>query len=993
VPARLEIALLGPVTVRVDGVAVPLPSAPQRVVLAGLALAADRTASPAALCDALWPAYPPRNATGNLHTYVSRLRQVVGADRIGREPGGYRLRGDVEVDVERAEELVAKARSGPPAEAVPAYASALALWRGEPLSDLPDPAAFAPDLARLAAWRRQVELEWFTARLAAGQAGAALPDLERATAADPLREDVHVLLATALHHVGRSADALQVVAAYRRRLADEHGLDPSAALTELAGRLLADDPALRPPPVAPVGAGAGSGSSGAGPGSTAGPGSPAHGPGAVSAGSGPAAGDSPAVAPRRTYAPGDRFVGRRDELAAVAAALDGHRLVTVVGPGGVGKTRLSLELVDGLDVGRPATVVELHQISRPDDVPVTVATAFGLEARTTAARRPVDAVGELIGGASAVLVLDNCEHVRTAARDLAVALLARCSGLRILATSRQRLGLPGEKVVRLGPLPAADQVELFCDRAALLRADFAATDQVRAVAGQICAAIDGLPLAVELAASREAVFGVTQLRDRLSAGLEVLEPARDADRASAVTATVEWSYRLLDQSARDLFDRLSVCHGFPLDAVGFFAPGAAGPALLAELVEASLVVTQPTVDGPRYRLLETMRLVGDGHLDAGGRAAAQEMRLAWMISHIERFHALQNARSPEAARVLAAELVNLRDVIAWTIDSGRWADAGRLAVPVAFGLIDYPDLGLLTQLSRLVDVPDDAPPATRGRCLLAAGGAYWLQGDAPVAERLLSQAGPLLPPDEPRRWVARYFLLVNHMFAGTPDAVHADADALGADRSTPAGALATAMCCSALTYAFTGDPSAAEARLAEHADVIARIADRDGFVAYTRGELAAGTDPGRALDEFETACRLADAQGHRYIREVSWIGRTAVLIRLGRGGEAARSCRTGLDSLRSSGMWPQLWVMLRLAAELLVDLGGADVPARLLAAGENDPLAPAVHPPERRRHAALWVTIGERLGADGVAAARADAIRLDRPAAVELALHALEQHV
>ncbi|GIF72520.1 AfsR/SARP family transcriptional regulator [Asanoa siamensis] len=512
--ARLEISVLGPVTLRRDGAEVPLASVPQRVVLARLALSAGRLASPAALFEALWPVEPPRNATGNLHTYVSRLRQALGPDRIVRDPGGYRLAGDVGLDVDRAEALVAAARRPDEPDPAGRLGAALALWRGEPLSDLPDPAAFAPDLARLAAWRRHLESEWFAARLAAGGAAEALPDLERAAAADPLREDVQVLLATALHQVGRGADAVSTVAAYRRRLADEHGLDPSPALTELAGRLLRDDPTLRPA-------------------------------------------TAPATASRRAYAPGDRFVGRADELAAAEAALPAHRTVTLVGPGGVGKTRLSLELVDRLATPGPVTVVELHQVSRPEDVPVFVATAVGLQGSASAAQPPVEAVADLIGLSPTLLVLDNCEHVRPAARALAAELLARCPALRVLATSRQRLELPGEKVIRLGPLPAADQVELFCDRAALLRDDFAATTEVRAVAGQICATLDGLPLAVELAASREAVFGVAQLRDRLAAGLEVLEPVRDADRASAVTATVEWSYRLLDPAAAELFDRRS----------------------------------------------------------------------------------------------------------------------------------------------------------------------------------------------------------------------------------------------------------------------------------------------------------------------------------------------------------------------------------------------------------------------------------------------------
>ncbi|WP_203712055.1 hypothetical protein [Asanoa siamensis] len=360
-----------------------------------------------------------------------------------------------------------------------------------------------------------------------------------------------------------------------------------------------------------------------------------------------------------------------------------------------------------------------------------------------------------------------------------------------------------------------------------------------------------------------------------------------------------------------------------------------------------------------------------------------------MTVHADRFHALQHSRAPEAVGVLRAELANLRDVLSWTVDDGRWADAGRLGATVAFGLIDYPDLGLIGQLSRLAEVPGDVEPAVRGRCLLAAGAAHWLQGDVATAERILTAAGGLVPADDPQRWVARYFLVVTHMFAGAPEAVHADARALVADPATPRGSAAGALCCSVLTHVFTGQQAAAASLLAAHADLVARIEDRDGIVAYTRGELAAAADPERALAEFTRAYDLSDGQGHRYMREVALIGHTAVLIRLGRGREAAESSRRSLSSLRSSGMWPQVWTMLRLAAELLVTLGEARVAAVLLAAGERDPLAPAVLPPDQRRHDELWRVIEARLGPDGVTAARAEAAGIDRPGAVDQAIKAL----
>ncbi len=576
---RVEVALLGPVEVRVGGTVVPLSSVPQRLVLARLVLARGRVVPVAELVDALWGDTPPANAVGNLHSYVSRLRRLVGSARLAREPAGYRLRlPDDRVDVIRVERLVADARSvasTDPARAAGMLGEALGLWRGEPLSNLADRLAFGPDVARLAEWRRQVREEWFELRLTAGHAADVLPELEEAVAGDPLRERVHLQLMRALHQAGRTAEALRVADGFRRRLVDDFGLDPGPALGELQRRLLADDPALRARPRRP-----------------------------------------PQPAPAVYPVPTDRFVGRGRELELVREALRAHRSVTVVGPGGVGKTRLVLELLRGHGDGAPTYVVGLAETPTTADVAVVVAGALGLRAAPEGGRT---ALADRLGREPALLVLDNCEHLLAPAADLVAELLGRCPAVRVLATSRQRLGVAGERVIRLGPLSEADQVELFCDRAALLRADFEVSERTRGLAADVCRLLDGLPLAVELAACREAVFGLPQLRDRLSAGLEVLEPARGGDRSTAVTATVEWSYRLLDPDAQALLDRLAVCRaGFPAGALDYFAPAGAGngAALLAELVDASLVSCDLTADPPRYRLLETVRHVGLGHLTA-----------------------------------------------------------------------------------------------------------------------------------------------------------------------------------------------------------------------------------------------------------------------------------------------------------------------------------------------------------------------------------------
>ena len=443
-----------------------------------------------------------------------------------------------------------------------------------------DRLAFAPEVARLTEWRRHLREECLDRRVAAGQAAEALPEIEALATAEPMRERPQLLLMRALHHTGRTAEALAVARSFRERMIDGHGVDPGPAIDELQRRILSEDPALRPAGAALT-----------------------------------------ATRPRP-----DRFFGRRAELAAVREALGAGRVTTIAGPGGVGKTRLMTEALTGSEL-----VIELAELAVPADVAVAVAGALGLRA---APRGGVEAIAERLGSEPAVLVLDNCEHLLDAVRELVGAVIARCPGVRVLATSRQPLSVAGERVLRLGPLPGPDRVDLFCDRAGLLRAGFADTPHNRELAAAVCDLVDGLPLAVELAARRESVFGLAHLRDRLGAGLTVLDPARGGDRSSAVRATVEWSYRLLDPAAQRLLDRLAVCRGgFGLDALAHLQETPDSEPLLAELVDASLVVSDLTADPPRYRLLETVRHVGLAHLgpdreqDARAAHAAMDARL------------------------------------------------------------------------------------------------------------------------------------------------------------------------------------------------------------------------------------------------------------------------------------------------------------------------------------------------------------------------------
>ncbi|MBB2941211.1 putative ATPase/DNA-binding SARP family transcriptional activator [Actinoplanes lutulentus] len=886
----IRVGLLGPVALSRDDRDIPLTGAPQRILLARLALAAGRPVGVPELLAALWDGEPPDNAIGNLHSYVSRLRRHTGGDAIRREPGGYRLAG-AELDSDLVERLVETAEGQLPDLAAATLAEALAVWRGDPLADVSDRLVFAPEVARLTEWRRHLREECLGLRLDAGQAAETLPELEAIATAEPLRERPQLLLMRALHASGRTPQALTVLSAYRRKLAESHGLDPSPALIEMQRGILAEDPALRPQAAIKVA--------------------------------------------RRVT---DRFFGRRTELAAIRDARATDRVVTLVGPGGVGKTRLMTESLTGDEL-----VVELAERSVPADVTSAVASAVaGTLGMRSAPRGGVAALAERIGAAPATLVLDNCEHLLDAVRDLVGDLLARCPRLRVLATSRHRLGVAGERVQHIGPLPAADRVALFCDRAALLRADFRDDFGTRELAAQICDLVDGLPLAVELAARRESVFGLAHLRDRLGAGLDVLDPARGGDRATAVSATVEWSYRLLDPAAQRLLDRLAVCRGgFSLEALPYFAePSSDG--LLAELVDASLISCDLTTGEPRYRLLETVRHVALGHLDPEDEREARAAHARWMLGLATELVDRGRNRDPWTTPTFRRETANLQEALTWL----GTEEGALLAAQLAVINSDAPDPGVTEQLA--AGKPggfDTGSDLLRG---LAAGNAECLRGDLPEADRLLTEVINRMPEDHPLRWGALIVRISNGMFAGRAAAVRADAELIAADRGAPRWARATGICCAALMDVYAGDPRTGLDWMEEHAAYL-RTEGLDGFVPFTRGELLAGSEPESALTWYDRSIAASERVNQVYTANVARVARAAVLIRLGRREQAVAACRETIVAVRDVNMTAQLWTILRLTAELL----GGEAGSYIVRSADEDPLAPAVMGPDVERLARL----------------------------------------
>ncbi|MEU3625234.1 AfsR family transcriptional regulator [Amycolatopsis coloradensis] len=607
----MRVTLLGPVGAEAgDGTPVDIGGVRLRMLLARLALDPGRVVPATVLIDGLWGAEPPADAVNALQSLVSRLRKVLRADGVTLDsgPGGYRL--DVareDVDVCRFERLAAEGRAelaaGRDAGAAAILAEALGLWQGQALSDVLDaPFARAP-ATRLEDLRLQAAEDRFEAEIRLGGQDRVLADLKEAAAGNPLRERLAGLWIRALCAADRQSDALAVYEEVRAALADQLGVDPSAELQEIHLAALRGE--LGPPP---------------------------------------AAADHLPV--RLTS-----FVGRDDELKLVAELLAGARLVTLVGPGGAGKTRLATEVATRHPAHARGRVwfVPLAGVRDPGDLPGAVFAALELWdlglSHGDPMRRPVDALAravETLGVGEALLVLDNCEHLVDSAAELANTLLRRVPTLRILATSREALAIDGETLCPLGPLSVPDgtptvpeaaeagAIRLFVDRAMAVRPDFVLDDSTVDDVAQICRRLDGMPLALELAAARLRSMTVAQISQRLDDRFRLLTSgSRTAlPRQRTLRAVVEWSWDLLDDAERVLARRLSVFGaGAEVEAVESVCAGEGLPAedvlyVLGSLVEKSIVDAMAGDQGePRYRMLETIRAYAAERLDEAGERA------------------------------------------------------------------------------------------------------------------------------------------------------------------------------------------------------------------------------------------------------------------------------------------------------------------------------------------------------------------------------------
>ena len=642
---RATFRLLGPVAV-LDPAGTPLPvgGPRRRALLAALLLHRGASLPVERLVGMLWPDPPPPTASTMVHGAVAAIRRVLEPCEphvLVTRDGGYVLEvAPEQVDAprfERALEAGRRVLATSPQRASSLLAEALGEWRGSALAGLEESFARAA-AARLDALRLQCYELHADAELRLGRHSTAVARLDELVAAHPLREELCAHLVVALYRCGRQADALAAYRRLRATLVGELGVEPCARLRRLELAVLRHDQRLQP---ARTGAAA-------------------------------------------LPAPLGSFVGRDRELEELPVLLRSERLVTLTGPGGAGKTRLALEVARRLtDVD--THFVELAPLPTSALVAETLADALGIRAE------PGHALARTVAAAlsfrPAVVVLDNCEHLISACAELVQTLLAAAAGLRVFATSREPLGVPGERVHPVRPLRAAaadeswertaesDAVRLFADRAAAARPGFTVTAGNAALVAEVCRRLDGLPLAIELAAARAAALPLAELADRLDDRFALLESAtRAADpRHRSLAATLAWGHDLLPASERSLFARLAVFPaGFDLAAARAVCGGPSDVGLpLARLVASSMVHLDDQPDGgARYRLLESVRAYAGELLDEPTRAALADRHAGHYLALAEEARPrLFAAGSGPWLERLHAERDNLRAALGWCFDA------------------------------------------------------------------------------------------------------------------------------------------------------------------------------------------------------------------------------------------------------------------------------------------------------------------------------------
>ncbi|MEV0230688.1 BTAD domain-containing putative transcriptional regulator [Nonomuraea sp. NPDC050786] len=817
-PAGLQFSVLGPLVVTRAGEQLDLGGTRVKALVATLLIAQGKVVTTDRLLDAVWGEQVPNSGTSTLYSYITRLRKALEPERppraatglLDRQGPGYVLRVRPEsVDSERFAALAeqgARLLPDDPRAAAESLATALALWRGPAYADLGDAEVAGAEIARLENARLAARQDHAAARLATGAAVQAVGELESLVREHPLAERSWELLALALYRSGRQGDALAALRTARERLIEELGVDPGPSLRAMEAAVLRQDPALEqaaPREVATV----------------AEPREPAR---------------------PRLPAPLTRLIGREAAVGAVRDLLAAHRLVTITGPGGAGKSRVALEIArEHPDEDGPWLAL-LADVTDAELLPAAAGAAMG-----AAIAGGTDHLVASIGDRETLLVLDNCEHLVDAVASLAETLLSRCPGLRLLATSREPLAVAGEATWDLPPLdPDGAAVELFMERSFVLHPGRRPRHDERELAARICRELDGLPLAIELAAAQTRVLSLQEIADGLDDRFALLATgSRTApERHRSLEAAIASSVRLLTPSEKELLGCLSLFEGgFDLEAAERLASPPAVLHRLGGLVAKSLIAVDGAAVPRRYRMLESIRQYTLRALSGDERARWAGRHLAWVVELAETAERRLRTFDGELwLRRLRHEQANTRAALAHALATGDGDAALRIASALSWFWYRNGDVQEgIARLSEALDRAGADHPG-RGRALIGRALLRYLAGDP---------------------------------FAGNDDVELAlrQAEATG-----DAEVMARALPYRAYFLQLSGDPGQAERTLAEGWTQVkaAGLSWIEAEVMMVRGQITrVAGDPLLAAGQLVQAADIAETCGHDWAYCSSgWIG-------------------------------------------------------------------------------------------------------------------------
>ena len=919
--------MLGDVEARAEGQRLDIGPARQRCVLVALLVEVNRPVPADQLIDRVWADDLPHRARNALAGYLSRLRQVItsGGDvEIAREPGGYVLKADPgSVDLHRFRQLSITARATTePAAADRVFVEALELWRGDPFATLDTPWLNEVRTA-LEAERLAVVLDGNDAGLRAGRHGELLPQIAAVAQDHPLDERLAGQLMLAQYRCGRQADALETFRVMRERLVDELGADPGSALRQVHQQVLDGDPGYTVAVVEP----------------------------AVRV---PVATRPHAGVPRRPTS----FIGREDDVVRVGAALGEGPLVTLTGVGGVGKTRLALEAAGRVEqrFGDGAWLCELAPLEEGSAVNHAVAAALRLQQQQGL---DIDAtVIEYLRTRELLLVVDNCEHVLDAAAKLIDQIVRQCPHVVVLATSREAIGVQGERILPVSPLAVEDATRLFADRARAGRPDFDLSHEPVGAVAEICRRLDGLPLAIELAAARMRVMSSLEVARRLDKLRLLSGGTRDAmPRHQSLAATIDWSYRLLTTSEQQLFMRLSVfAGGFDLEA----AHGVCGAEddtdddtleLLTGLLDKSMVTMRSGTGTSRYGVLETLRAYGRDRLreneiydDCASRHVRYYTELAQRAAA-----GMHSADERAWVERMLPDYDNLRVAFEHAMADSDVETALALvtSLPEFVHLrIGYESSGWAERLVELADPDHSLYPAVVG---FAARGA-WNRGEQSRARSLAALADGRAPARGNGRIAYPGDVLADVLlYEGDAAAAltHYDGEVSRARRDNDPIRLVWTLFYVAICHAALRNPEEGVAAAEESVQVAEETHNptAKSMARYALGLVLKKSDPDRALTLFDEAAELAASVQNFWWHGIALMEGAATRAVHSDSASGALALIEVLDHWDRVGDWSQQWLNLRYVARFLIRVGAQDdavaLHFALVGAGRLSPLSPA----------------------------------------------------